>query len=93
LDIVDWVQHSGQIATPSDAAVIVQTLTKYMLAVEIDAERADFFLNQIFLDGLPATTWTSEWSLYGSSGDDTVVRERLETLVASLMQTPEYQLI
>ncbi len=63
-----------------------------MLAVEIDTDRYNYFLNDIFLDNLPDTTWISEWSLYGSSGDDTVVRERLETLVASIMQTPEYQL-
>lgn len=92
LDIVDWVQHSGHFATPSDAASIVETFTRYMLAVEVDNDRKDYFLNQVFLDGLPATTWTSEWSLFGSSGDDAVVRERLETLVATLMQTPEYQL-
>lgn len=92
LDIVDWVKNSGNIASPSSAEEIVQTLTKYMLAVEIDTGRSNYFLNDIFLDSLPLETWVSEWSLYVSSGDDTVVRERLETLVASIIQTPEYQL-
>ncbi len=92
LDIVDWVKNPGNIAHPASAGELVQTLTKYLLAVEIDADRYNYFLNDIFLDNLPDTTWISEWSLYVSSGDDTVVRERLEILVASIMQTPEYQL-
>jgi uncharacterized protein (DUF1800 family) len=92
LDIVDWVKNSGNITNPSSAEEVVQTLTRYMLAIEIDTDRYNFFLNGIFLDNLPVETWLSEWLSYGSSGDDTVVRERLETLVASIMQTPEYQL-
>jgi len=92
LDIVDWVKNSGHISTPSSAEEIVQTFTKYFLAVEIDTERFNYFLIDIFLDNLPASTWTNEWSQYNGTGNDDVVRERLETLVASLMQTPEYQL-
>jgi uncharacterized protein (DUF1800 family) len=92
LDIVDWVKNSGNIANPSSAEDLVQTLTKYLLAVEIDTDRYNYFLNDIFLENLPVEAWVSEWSQYGSSGDDAVVREKLETLVASIMQTPEYQL-
>lgn len=93
LDIVDWVKNSGHIPDPSDAAVLVQTLTDYMFAVTINEERRNYFLNEVFLENLPATTWQTEWSIYTSGGDDLVVRERLETLVAAIMQTPEYQLI
>ncbi len=93
LDIVDWVKNSGNISNPADAALLVQTLTGYMLAVEINEERRNFFLNEVFLDNLPATTWTTEWSYYTSGGDDTVVRERLETLVSAIIQTPEFQLL
>jgi uncharacterized protein (DUF1800 family) len=92
LDIIEWVKNPANITDPSNAEELVQTLTRYLLAVEIDTARYNFFLNDIFLDNLPVETWVSEWSLYKSSGDDTVVRERLETLVASIMQTPEFQL-
>jgi uncharacterized protein (DUF1800 family) len=92
LDAVDWVKNSGEISTPSDASLIVNTLTKYLLAVEIDTDRQNYFLNDVFLENLPPEAWSSEWSQYLSSSDDTVVREKLETLVASLMQTPEFQL-
>jgi uncharacterized protein (DUF1800 family) len=93
LDIVDWVKNSGNISNPADAVLLVQTLTGYLLAVEINEERRNFFLNEVFLDNLPATTWTTEWSYYTSGGDDTVVRERLETLVSAILQTPEFQLL
>jgi len=93
LDIVDWVQHSGYIADPSDATVLVQTLTTYMLAVELNEDRRNYFLNDVFLENLPLTTWQTEWSFFDSGGDDIVVRDRLETLVSAIIQTPEYQLI
>ncbi len=92
LDAVDWVRNSGNISDPADAAIIVQTLAKYLLAVEIDSDRLNYFLTEVFLDNLSPATWTSEWSQYLSSDDDSVVRERLEVLVASLMQTPEFQI-
>jgi uncharacterized protein (DUF1800 family) len=92
LDVVDWVRNSGNIDNPNSAPEIVETLTTNLLAVEINTERLNYFLNDIFLEGLAEETWTSEWSQYISSGDDTVVREQLEKLLASLMQTPEFQL-
>ena len=92
LDMVNWVKNSGNIADPSDAAALVQTLTQYMFAVELNAERSNYFLNDVFLENLPLTTWQYEWSAYLSSNDPTVVKERLETLVSAIIQTPEYQL-
>jgi uncharacterized protein (DUF1800 family) len=92
LDIVDWVRNSGYIADPSDAAALVQTLTKYMFAVELNTDRSNYFLNGVFLENLPLSTWQYEWSAYIAGGDVTVVKERLETLVSAIIQTPEYQL-
>jgi uncharacterized protein (DUF1800 family) len=93
LDIVDWVRNSGYISEPSDAETLVPTLTRYMFAVELNEERSDYFLNAVFLENLPPSTWVSEWNAYTSGGDDTVVRERLETLVSAIIQTPEFQLL
>lgn len=92
LDIVDWVRNSGNVSDPSNAETLVQTFTQNLLAVEIDTDRYNYFLNDVFLDNLAPATWTTEWNLYTSGGNDDVVRDRLETLVASLMQTPEFQL-
>jgi len=92
LDIVDWVENSGNIAAPNDANEIVDTLIDNLLAVQLTQERHDYFLNTVFLDTLSPTTWQYEWGQYTSQGDDTIVRERLETLLSSLIQTPEFQL-
>ena len=92
LDIVDWVENSGHISDPSDATEIVDVLTQNLLAVEPNQDRYDYFLNTVFLDTLSPINWQNEWTLYTGSGDDAVVRERLEILLSSLIQTPEFQL-
>ena len=92
LDVLDWAENSGQV-DPTNSTDIVTVLTKNLLAVELTTERFDYFLNTVFLDTLSQATWLSEWNNYIGGGDDLVVRERLEILVSSLIQTPEFQLI
>lgn len=97
LDVVDWVEHSGSIQDPSDAARIMDVLTGLLLAVELSQERADYFLYTVFLDfpedqAYALQNWTTTWNRYRSDGDDSAVRLQLETLVSSLIQTPEFQL-
>ncbi|MBN1118535.1 MAG: DUF1800 family protein [Bacteroidales bacterium] len=91
LNVLDWVENSGNITDPSDATEIVTVLTENLLAVELSTERFDYFLNTIFLDTLPTTTWTMEWNAYSDGGSNSVVKNRIETLVSALVQTPEFQ--
>ncbi len=92
MDVLDWAENSGEV-DPTSSTDIVTVLTKYLLAVTLNTERFNYFLNTVFLDTLTQTTWLSEWNSYIGGGDELVVRERLETLVSSLIQTPEFQLI
>lgn len=92
LDIVDWVENSGNISDPSDPSEIVAVFTTYLYPIEITQDRFDFFLNTVFLEGLEPINWGGEWSLYANSNDETVVRQKLETLLSGIMQTPEYQI-
>jgi uncharacterized protein (DUF1800 family) len=92
MDVLDWAKNSGEV-DPTDSTDIVTVLTKNLLAVELNTERFDYFLITVFLDTLTQQTWLSEWNKYIGGGDDLVVRERLETLVSSIIQTPEFQLI
>jgi len=92
MDVLDWAENSGEV-DPTSSTDIVTVLTKYLLAVELTTERFNYFLNTVFLDTLTQSTWLSEWNKYTGGGDDLVVRERLETLVSSIIQTPEFQLI
>ena len=92
LDVLDWAENSGQV-DPTNSTDIVTVLTKNLLAVELNTERFNYFLDTVFLDTLSQATWLTEWNKYTGGGDDLVVRERLEILVSSLIQTPEFQLI
>jgi uncharacterized protein (DUF1800 family) len=92
LDMLDWVENSGHITDPGDAEELVTFFTENLLAVDINSERYDFFLNTVFLDTFTTANWASEWSSYTSGGDESVVRERIEYFVSKLIQTPEFQL-
>jgi uncharacterized protein (DUF1800 family) len=92
MDVLDWAENSGEV-DPTMSTDIVAVITKNLLAVTLTTERFNYFLNTVFLDTLTQATWLSEWNKYVGGGDDLVVRERLETLVSSIIQTPEFQLI
>ncbi len=92
LDILDWVENSGYITDPGDSAEIVNTLIGYLIPIDLNEERINYFLKTVFLDTLPAPTWTYEWNAYKNTSDDSVVRERLEIFLSSLIQTPEFQI-
>jgi uncharacterized protein (DUF1800 family) len=91
-DIVEFVNNPVNISNPSDASGVVKLFTDYLLAVQINTDRFNYFLNTIFLDGLAAYNWTNEWNAYKAGGSDATVRLRLETLITRLIQTPEFQL-
>lgn len=97
LDMVDWVENSGTIVVPSDASEIMNILVNNLFAIELTQDRYDYFLYTVFLEWpedheYALGLWTGEWNIYQNSGDDTTVRNLLETLLSSLIQTPEFQL-
>ena len=98
LDILDWVENSGQITDPSNAVEIVDVLLNSLFAVELNQDRYDYFLYTVFLDS-PDTDqayarglWIQEWSNYVSSADGSTVRNQLEIILSALIETPEFQL-
>jgi hypothetical protein len=92
IDILDWVETSGHISDPGNPAEIVSVITGNLLGVELNQDRYDYFLNIVFLDTFNPTTWNFEWQKYKSGEDEMTVRERLETFLSALIQTPEFQL-
>ena len=93
-DVVDFVQNSGSISNPADASLIVNELCNYIFPEEPDADRLDYFLNNVFLAGLAPEEWTNtEWPAYLGSGDDSGVRIALERLFTALIYAQEYQLM
>jgi len=98
LDIVDWVENSGNITDPSDSLELMDVLVNNLYAVQITQERYDYFLYTVFI-GLPDEDpvyarglWSSAWANYINSGDDTEVRPLLERLLSALIETPEFQI-
>jgi len=98
LDVVDWVENSGFITDPSDAAEIMDVLVTNLYAVELEQERYDYFLYTVFLDSpeedptYARGLWRQEWEAYQNSGDDSTVRNVLEGVLSALAETPEFQL-
>jgi uncharacterized protein (DUF1800 family) len=91
-DLIGFVDNTQHIADASSATQVVQAFVDYMLAVEVNTDRFNYFLNTIFLESLGAYNWTTEWNAYKAGGSNVTVKLRLETLVSKLIQTPEFQL-
>ena len=86
-----WVRDSGVVSNPADPAVLVSDILKYLLPEEVDADRFNYFLNKVFLDGLPAQDWTYEWEAYINTNVDTEVRLALDRFLRLVLSSPEYQ--
>ncbi|WP_075591120.1 DUF1800 domain-containing protein [Labilibacter marinus] len=94
LDLLDWVENSGVISNASDANEMVDKFIELMIPFAIADERREFFLTNVFLDGLYASAWTSEWNNYLADPTQykSTVESRINVLVNAIMQSPEYQL-
>ncbi|MCC7504843.1 MAG: DUF1800 family protein [Saprospiraceae bacterium] len=91
LNIAPWLKNSGVVSDPEDPYVVVQDLLSYLLPEQVDAERFNYFLNDVFLDNLPPADWTYEWQNYLASNNATEVTIPLERLINAIMYSPEYQ--
>jgi uncharacterized protein (DUF1800 family) len=91
LDIVPWIKNSGISLNPSNPYYLVKDLLDYLLPLEVDDDRFDYFYEQIFLDGLPPEDWTYEWQNYLSTNNQTEVKIPLERLINHIMFSPEFQ--
>lgn len=89
VDIVQYVNDN--VSTPEDALTVAQELVRDLLPEAPDTDRFDFYLNGMFLDGIPDYDWTADWQAYGSSGDDSDVRPPLESFLTSLLYSQEFQ--
>lgn len=98
LDVVNWLENSGHLSDPGDAAELMDVLVSMLFAVDITQERYDYFLYTVLLEDISEDqayargVWRDEWNAYKGSGDDFAVRIRLERLLSSLIETPEFQL-
>ena len=91
-DVVAFTENPNNVTDPFNASGLVQDFLNYMLPEFPDTERYDYFLNDVFLNGLFIEDWLYEWENYLDTGDDSEVRIPLENLVTAIMYSQEYQL-
>lgn len=92
LNVAEWFKDPTHISDASDASNLVREFLRYIFPEEPDNDRFTYFLDTVFLDGLPSSDWTYEWEAYLSGGPDTEVKIPLGRLVNAAMYAPEYQL-
>ena len=78
-DLVAFVDNPQHVADPGNAPGVVKAFTDYLMAVDINTDRFNYFLNTIFLESLPSYNWTNEWKAYKAGGSNATVKLRLET--------------
>ncbi|MEM6800583.1 MAG: DUF1800 family protein [Bacteroidota bacterium] len=93
LDAVKYVENPANISNPEDATIVVRELLEYLLPENADTDRFDYFLQQVFLNGLSPLNWMFEWRGYQASDDPSDVKIPLDRLITAIMHSPEYQLM
>ncbi len=93
LNITLFVRDAGVITTPSDGTLLVRDLITYLFVEEPTSDRFNYFLNDIFLDGLSLINWQFEWQHYITSNDDSGVKIPLERLLKALLSSQEFQVM
>ena len=91
LDFAAWLRDSDVVQFPAEASSLIEELVLYLFPEESDQDRIDYFLNEVFLDTIPANDWAYEWNNYLNTGDDTEVAIPLQRLLNGLLYAPEYQ--
>lgn len=90
LDIVQFVRDNC--SNPGNASTLMQELIDWLLPIQVDTDRFNYFKNAVLLDQLSEINWSVEWNNYITTSNDANVRVQLESLAIALMQSPEYQL-
>jgi len=89
LNITNYVKQ--HIVNPSDAISLVTELSELLYPESIDNNRIDYFKENL-VEGYPDYYWTDAWLSYINSDDETVVESRLNALITTMINVPEFQL-
>jgi len=100
IDLLDFINDTDYIPDPTEAVYVVTTLLDDLFPEGYDNERYNYFLNDVFLNGLRAVDWKLTWDAYVNNGNDVFtfdeaqneIQIRLANLIKAIIQSPEYQL-
>ncbi len=90
LNIVEFVQNN--INEPSYATDLITELADLLYPEPISDERKAYFAQNL-LEGFPDYYWTNAWLGYQGSGDDTIVKSRLNALMIQMINAAEFQIM
>ena len=90
LNIVDFIDNN--ITEPSNATELITELSDLLYPESISDDRKIHFAQNL-LEGFPDYYWTNAWLGYKGSGDDTVVKSRLNALIIQMINAPEFQIM
>lgn len=89
LNITNYVKQ--QIVNPSNAIALIKELSDILYPESIDNNRIDYFKENL-VEGYPDYYWTDAWLTYINSNDETIVESRLNALITTMINVPEFQL-
>ena len=87
----DIVSYAENLSNPSNAVELVSQMADYLYPESINEERRNYFV-EFLLTGYPDYYWSGEWSNYINTGDNSVVKARLDALVTAMVNAAEFQL-
>ena len=90
LDTVSFVENTS--ANPGNIYYLVDEIANILYPNPIDQDRVDYFA-ELILEGYPSYYWTDTWDEYLSTGENTIVKTRLDLLIGAMINAPEYQLM
>jgi len=100
IDFLDFISDTDYIPDPTEAAYVVTALLDDLFPEGYDNDRYDYFLNDVFLNGLSEIDWRFTWDAYVNNGNhaftfaeaENEIQIRMASLIKSIIQSPEYQL-
>ena len=90
LDTVAFVENNSN--NPSNIYYLVDEIANILYPNPIDEDRVNYFADLI-LEGYPSYYWTDTWDEYIATGENTIVKTRLDLLIRAMINAPEYQLM
>lgn len=93
--VIDSLTFVAGLNRPDEPNLLIDELCEYLYAIPLTSGQKAF-LKSTLIPGLPDYEWTVEWMEYVNDPmnalKSTPVRTKLQILLATIMQMPEYQL-
>jgi uncharacterized protein (DUF1800 family) len=93
--VIDPLAFAGGLTMPEEPDRLIDELCEYLYALPLTAGQKAFLKNTL-IPGLPDYEWTVEWMDYVNDPTNSLkaapVKTKLQTLLSTMMQMPEYQL-